>query len=222
MTDFDTLRALLQRRASCRGFLPDPVPREVLAEVLAAAQHVPSWCNAQPWQVIACGVEETARLRGDLYAHAQSAAPASDIPFPVRYDGAAQERRRACGWQLYEAVGVDKGDRAGSARQMMENYRLFGAPQLLLITTPRNLGPYGVLDCGAFVTAILLGLEARGLGGIAMASLAGHAGFLRARFAIPQDRDLVCGIALGYRDAAHPANGFRTGRAAPDEVIDWR
>ena len=222
MTEFDRFAGLLRARHSCRGFRPDPVPQSEIAEVLAAAQQVPSWCNSQPWQVIACGAGETAALRDALYAHAQTAPHASDIAFPARYEGAYQDRRRACGWQLYDAVGVERGDRAGSARQMMENFRLFGAPAFLLITTPKALGAYGVLDCGAFVTAVLLGLQARGLGGIAMASVAGFAPFLRDRYGVTEDRDILCGIALGYPDPDHPANGFRTDRAGLAEVVDWR
>lgn len=222
MTKADTLSDLLRARQSCRAFLPDPVPRALIDSALADAQAVPSWCNSQPWQVIACGPKETDRLRTALYAHVQEAAHASDIPFPTAYEGIYKERRSICGWQLYDAVGVQKGDRAASAAQMRENFRLFGAPQFLLITTPRALGAYGVLDCGAYVTAALLALEARGIGAIAMASVAGFAPFVRDWFDIPQDRDILCGISLGWPDREHPANGFRTGRAEPAEVVAWR
>lgn len=222
MSRSDTLSHLLQSRASCRAFTDMLVAPDLITSVLADAQHVPSWCNAQPWQVIACSAEETARLRAALFDHAGRSPHDSDIPFPARYDGAYKERRSTCGWQLYDAVGVAKGDRAGSARQMMENFRLFGAPNFLLVTSPKALGPYGLLDCGAFVTAVLLGLEARGLGGIAMASVAGFSPFLRARYEIADDRDIVCGIALGYRDETHPANSFRTTRAPVSDVVEWR
>lgn len=222
MNDFETLSDIVIRRASCRGFKPDPVPRDDIAAVLASAQHVPSWCNSQPWQVIACGAEQTDRLRAAFYDHAATSPHDSDIHFPAGYEGACRDRRRDCGWQLYDAVGVTRGDRNGSARQMMENFRFFGAPNFLLITTPKILGPYGVLDCGAFVTAVLLGLESRGLGGIAMASVAGFSPFLRDWFGVAEDRDILCGIALGYRDEAHPANGFRTARAGLSDVVDWR
>lgn len=221
-TDAETLGRILRARYSCRAFLPDPVPRELIEGALTDAQHVASWCNSQPWQVHACGAEETARLADALYAHALEAPHDSDIPFPARYEGAYKERRSTCGWQLYEAVGVRKGDREASARQMRENYRFFGAPHFLLITTPKALGAYGVLDCGAFVTAVLLGLEARGLGSIAMASSAGFSPFMRDWFAVPGDRDILCGIACGRADRDHPANAFRTGRAAPDDVVAWR
>ena len=223
MTDLaDRFGTLLRARFSCRGYRPDPVPRALIDAALADAQHVPSWCNSQPWQVIACSAEETTRLAGALFDHAMHAPHQSDIPFPARYEAEYKARRAECGWQLYEAVGVEKGDRAASARQMAENFRFFGAPQLLLVTTPKALGPYGVLDCGAFITAVLLGLQARGLGSIAMASVAGYAPFLRDWFCIAEDRDVVCGIAVGWPDMDHPANGFRTTRAGAGEVIDWR
>jgi nitroreductase len=221
MTQAEVLSSILASRHSCRGFLDKAVPQEVLSEVLADAQNVPSWCNSQPWQVLAFGSQETRALTEALYEHSGVAGHESDIPFPMKYEGAYQTRRRKCGWQLYEAVGVPKGDRAASAQQMRENFRLFGASNFLLITTPKALGSYGALDCGAFVTAVLLGLQARGLGGIAMASVAGYAPFWRARYDIAVERDILCGIALGYPDPDHPANGFRTGRASEKEVVTW-
>ncbi|CAN0288513.1 unnamed protein product, partial [Chrysoparadoxa australica] len=50
----------------------------------------------------------------------------------------------------------------------------------------------------------------------------GFAPFGRDRYGIAEDRDLLCGIALGYGDPDHPANQFRTDRAPLDEVVDWR
>jgi hypothetical protein len=74
--------------------------------------------------------------------------------FPDAYEGVYNSRRSTCGWQLYDAVGAQKGDRAASEQQMIENFRLFGAPNFLLITTPKTLGPYGI-SCG------ILGVHAR-------------------------------------------------------------
>lgn len=222
MSQADVFAELLRARFSCRAFRPDPVPRAVIEATLRDAQHVASWNNVQPWQVIALSPEETANFAAALCAHVETAGHQSDIPFPARYEGIYRDRRRACGWQLYDAVGVRKGDREASARQMRENFRLFGAPNALLVTTPKDLGAYGVLDCGAYVTAVMLALQARGVASIAMAAVAGYAPFVRARYGIADDRDLVCAVALGYADPDHPANSYRTGRAGPEEVVDWR
>ena len=74
-----------------------------------------------------------------------------DFGGPLRYEGVYQQRRRATGWQLYEAVGVQRGDRAASARQALENYRFFGAPHVAVITTDANQAVYGAVDAGLYV-----------------------------------------------------------------------
>ena len=90
------------------------------------------------------------------------ATPNPDVTFPERYIGAYKTRRSECGWQLYDAVGVKKGDRVASAQQMMENFRFFGAPHVTFVTSPVALGAYGILDCGAFVTGFMLAAQALG------------------------------------------------------------
>lgn len=44
----DFFDVVLHQRA-CRSFLPDPVPDELVEQVLAAATHAPSAENRQPW-----------------------------------------------------------------------------------------------------------------------------------------------------------------------------
>ena len=222
MSDIDALNALLDRRHSCRAFLPDPVPQAVIERIVATAQKVPSWCNAQPWHLVITRPPETDRLRDALHAHARTAGHAPDIAFPRQYAGVYKTRRSDCGWALYDAVGVRKGDREGSARQMMQNFRFFGAPHHALVTTEADLGAYGVLDCGAFVTAFTLAAEALGVASIPQAAVASCAPFLRNWFDLPGHRQIVCGLSFGYADRNHPANAFRTRRAPMEEVVTWK
>jgi nitroreductase len=222
VSGIDTLEALLRARHSCRAFLPDTVPEATVARIVATAQRVPSWCNAQPWQVIATRTEETDRLRAALLAEVAQAAAAPNIPFPAHYTGVYKDRRSVCGWALSQAVGVEKGDRAASSAQMMQNFRFFGAPHVAIITTEADLGPYGVLDCGAFVTAFTLAAQALGVASIPQAAVAAYAPFLHDWFGIPDTRHVVCAISFGFEDIHHPANTFRTGRADLDQVLDWR
>ena len=217
----DAFDALLRQRYSCRGFRSDPVPRETIDRILAIAQRTPSWCNSQPWQLIVTGVDATNRLRDALLAHAREHPRAPDIAPPQEYRGVYQERRRECGLQLYESVGVARGDRVASARQGEENYRLFGAPHAAIVTTEALLGTYGAVDCGAYVNNFMLAARALGVASIAQAAVAMHSKFLHEYFGIGEDRQVVCGIAFGYEDAAHPANRFRTSRASVDEAATW-
>ena len=217
----EQLEEILSRRYSCRAFLPRPVDRSVIERILEVAQRTPSWCNAQPWQVHVTSGAATERFRAALLAYAASHQPEPEYAFPREYRGVYLDRRRECGFQLYEAVGVARGDRAASAKQAMENFRLFGAPHALVVTTEEALGVYGVLDCGAWVNNFMLAAAAAGVACIAQAALAAHPKLLREFFGIGEDRRIVCGMSFGYEDPAHPANRFRTRRAAVAQVAAW-
>jgi nitroreductase len=219
--ELDAFRKLLDKRYSCRGFLPRAVERATIERILEAAQRTPSWCNAQPWQVHVTSGAATERFRAALLGYAATHAAEPDYPFPREYRGVYLERRRECGFQLYEAVGVARGDRAASARQAMENFRLFGAPHALVVTTDEALGIYGVLDCGAWVNNFMLAASAAGVACIAQAALAAHPRLLREFFGLGAERRVVCGMSFGFEDAQHPANRFRTRRAPLAEVARW-
>lgn len=217
----DVFESLLETRYSCRGYLERPVERATIEEILRLAQRTPSWCNAQPWQVIVTGPEATERLRHALQAPDLAPGARMDIPPPLEYRGVYRDRRRECGLQLYESVGVARGDRAASARQAQENFRFFGAPHLAVITTDALLGTYGAVDCGAYVNNFMLAARALGVASIAQGAIATRSKFLREWFSIPEDRQIVCGISFGYEDPAHPANRFRTRRATVEEAVEW-
>lgn len=217
----DGLRSALDLRFSCRGYLPKEVSPETIETILSIAQRTASWCNSQPWQVIVTRPPATERLRAAM----QAAQPLPDdqweIPPPSEYRGVYRDRRRACGWKLYESVGVQPGDRQASARQAAENFRLFGAPHVAVITTEQPLGTYGAIDCGAYVNIFMLTAASLGVASIAQAALASMAHVLRAQLPIPEGRLVVCGISFGYADMEHPANSFRTERAALGEVVTY-
>ena len=227
--DAQALARLVRDRHSCRGFLPIPVPRATIETMLTIAQGSASWCNSQPWQAIVTEGAATERFRAALYDHAagnhwsdqKNRPEAPDFPFPARYAGIYKDRQRATGWALYQSVGIAHGDRAASGRQMLENFRLFGAPHVMIITTEADLGVYGAIDCGAYVAHVMLAAQSLGIATIAQAALAGVADFVRDHFAILPERKVVCGISFGYADPTHPANGFRTARASLDQVVRY-
>ncbi|UTS81140.1 nitroreductase [Phaeobacter piscinae] len=221
-TTLPALDALLRARHSCRAFRPDSVPRAVIEDILRCAQKVPSWCNAQPWQVTLFSGAATNALRSALMEAVMKDPVAPDLPFPERYSGEYKTRRQACGWALYEAVGVERGDRAASHQQMMRNFTLFDAPHCAILTSPNELGPYGALDCGGFVTGFTLAATAAGVATIAQAAVATYAPMLHEFCDIPEDRTILCALSFGYGDPDHPANQFRTERAELDEFTSWR
>ena len=214
------LEELLSERYSCRAFLPQPVPRPTIDRILTAAQRTASWCNSQPWQIVIASGDAKERFRAAIYAEASSGAPEDgDFSFPREYLGVYLERRRESGFQLYNTLGIARGDKAAYAKQALENYNFFGAPHVAVIHTDEALGIYGAIDCGAYVGNFLLAAQALGLGTIPQAALARHSGLIRRHFKLGDDRRVVCGISFGFPDRDHKINSYRTSRASiPDTV----
>jgi nitroreductase len=219
MTTDGVLEELLAERHSCRAFEDRPVPTDLITRLLTLAQRSPSWCNTQPWQVIVTEGDATRRLSQAATAFASTNPPTPDVPFPDRYTGVFLERRRECAWQLYECVGVEKGDRAASAVEAMRNYEFFGAPHVAIITTEQDLGSYGALDCGVYVGCFVLAAQSLGLSTIPQAALGAVAPVIRELYDLPPQRQVLMGVSFGYPDVTHPANGFRTSRADITDVM---
>jgi len=166
---------ILRSRYSVRRFRSDTVPDETIGRILDLAQQTPSWCNCQPWQLLITRGEATERFRRALYAHARSGARAEpDFPFPEAYLGVYRERRKVCGVQLYQALGIGRDDKAAANAQALENFRFFGAPHVAIVTTDEVLGAYGMLDCGLYVQTFMLAARSLGVGSIAQAALASY------------------------------------------------
>jgi len=225
MTDqapIDVLEHLLAARYSCRAYKPEQVPRATIERLLKAAQRTASWCNSQPWQLTITSGEATRKFRDVLYPVAASGAPnAGDFPFPREYRGVYLERRRESGFQLYNTLGIVRGDKAAYAQQAMQNFNFFGAPHVAIITTDEALGVYGAVDCGGYVSNFMLAAQALGLATVPQAALAFHSDVVRRHFGLGDDRRVVCGISFGFADGDNKVNSYRTSRATLPEVATF-
>ena len=203
----------LSNRYSCRRFKRDAVPIDLIYKILTAAQKTPSWCNTQPWDVHVVSGEALQALSEKLEKQAASGAtPNPDFSFPERYEGDYRDRRKVCGLQLYKSVGIEKGDTDRTRDQALENFRFFAAPHVMFLTVPSELGVYGAVDCGLYVSSFMLVANELGVATIAQAALASYPDVVREELNIGKERHLVCGISFGFEDLTHPINGYRTER----------
>jgi nitroreductase len=220
--DYRAFDRLAGARRSCRAFLPDALPEDLIDRIVTTAQRAPSWNNVQPWQLIVTRGEGTERFRRMLQAKAGSSDPARrDFPFPREYAGDYLMRRRACGFQLYAALGIQRGDKEAYMRQTMRNFAFFDAPHVAIVTSDEALGVYGAVDCGGYVSHFMLAAQSLGVGTIAQGALAEYAADIRDYFGLPDGRRVVCGISFGWPDHNHPANSFMTERVGLSEVVTW-
>lgn len=214
------LEGLLAGRFSCRAYRPEPVPRERVERALALAQRAPSWCNTQPWQVNIVSGDRLTRLCEALGDTARRGEPERPhFGFPEAYLGVYRDRRKVCGVQLYQSLGIGREDREAARVQAMENFRVFGAPHAAFVTTPAELGVYGAVDCGLWLMGFLLALESLGIQSIAQAALASWPDVVDAHVGLGEGRRLVFGVAFGHGVASAPVNGYRTARAPLAEAV---
>ena len=111
--DAAAFERLLNARYSCRAYLDKPVPEEIIRAMFAVAQRTASWCNTQPWQVIVTSGAATNKFVAALAEWRRDHKAQLDFEEPV-YEGQSLARRRECGFGLYDALGIAKGDREAS------------------------------------------------------------------------------------------------------------
>jgi|SRR5689334_10163752 len=206
------LAAAWRERKSARAFGPEPLPRERLVELFAAAQHAPSWCNVQPWRVVVTEPPRTAELAEALLAAARTAIPHAEVPFPLDYPSPHKEHRVACGKALYQAMGIARDDKLGRYEAWLRNYALFDAPHAAVVSCDRRLGPYAYVDVGVWLGYVLSAAAVLGIDTCPMASVAAYPEPLRRLLPIAETDVILFGIALGRADESAPANACRTTR----------
>lgn len=212
------LHRLLDERASCRAFTPEPVARETIEAIFSRAQRAPSWCNTQPWQVHLLSGDAQADFSKQLTEYVAASEQYADLGLPT-YTGAHAERRRESGHGLYAHLGIARDDHLARGMQMLKNFSFFDAPHTAVVTTDRDLGTYGAVDCGGYVNTLMLLIQAAGLGVIAQGAIAMYSDFVRTWLDLPDDRLVVCAVSFGHADTSAEVNDFRTTRADLTSVL---
>ena len=212
--------AAITSRRSLRAFLPTPVPRQTIEDILAVASRAPSGVNTQPWKVtVLTGAARERLSQKILAAHDASAAAGStgaDVGeydyYPTEWASPYIERRRKVGWDLYGLLGIAKTDKARMHAQHGRNYAFFDAPVGLIFTIDRILRQGSWLDYGMFLENIMVAARGRGLDTCPQAAFIGFHGVIREELALPASEMVVCGMSLGYADPGAPANQLVTER----------
>ncbi len=219
-----TVTEALATRRSIRAFTDQPVDRAIIERVLAKAQRAPSGGNTQPWHGIVLTGAPLQRLfdrvAQDLPKGRAAFAPEYHV-YPPELDGAYELRRRGVGEDMYGALAIPKDDKAQRLMWFARNFQAFGAPVLMLIHTPKYMGPPQWSDIGMWLQSIMLLLREEGLDSCPQEAWAVYSKQIREVVDIPEDHIFFCGLAIGYRDPDAPVNRFPVARAPIDEAVRW-
>ena len=228
----DAFSDLAAARYSVRDFRPDPVPTEIVEEILEDTRQAPSWSNTRPFMLALATGERADRLRAAYIAE-------FDVTLPVQHkkrgamvrlalSGKAPDgdyrtwaphpadllpHSQAVGSQLYAHMGIARQDRKARDAAVRRNCEAFGAPVIGFVLVHKGLMPFAALDAGIMLQTLFLSAKAHGVDSCPLGVLATWRRPFDAEFEAPADYRLITGFALGYASDA-PVNDFRAERRA--------
>lgn len=217
----DVYEAVASRRA-VRGFTDEPVSREVLERVLAAAARAPSGGNLQPWHAFVLTGAPLAALKkrtaerlaaGDRGDERQFQMYPPDLGAPYR------ERQLAAADRRYTALSVARGNERARRHAVAANWDCFGAPAALLCYIERRMGPPQWADVGMYLQTVMLLLRAEGLHSCPQMAWSVYRRTVAEVVSPADGLVLYCGLSIGHEDRTAPA--VRTDRAPLAETVTF-
>ncbi len=215
----------VESRISCRWFLNRPVDPAIVRELIARAARAASGGNLQSWHVYALASAPLAELKARVateFANRDPRQSQSEYPiYPETMWEPYKSRREEHHVQLYGALGIAREDTKARLDQHKRNYQFFNAPVALFVAIDRKLGPGQWADLGGYIHALMFLARGYGLDTCPQESWARMHHIVRPFVSMPPEQMLFCAVALGYGDHAHPANSFRSPRAAIEDFCTF-
>ena len=208
-------------RRSIRGYKPDPVPRELIEEILALAMRAPSSMNSQPWNFYVVTGEPLARIRAGNTERMLAGVPQSrEFRTGPAFAGPHRERQVAVAKQLFGAMGIAREDAERRQDWVMRGFRQFDAPVCVIVTYDRALdgSDDSPFDCGAVTNGLVNAAWSRGLGCVINSQGIMQSPVVREHAGIAEDQVIMKAIALGWPDDDFPANAVVSERKRVDEA----
>ncbi len=219
--DFETL---VGERRSIRGYRPDPVPREVIEEVIEIAKRAPSSMNTQPWHFHVITGEPLERIReGNTERMMAGASVDREIKMGHGYEGPHRERQVEIAVQLFEAMGIERNDKQRRQDWVMRGFRQFDAPVSVVVTLDKALehDTIGHFDLGAATYGLVLAAWTKGLGSVINGQGIMQSSVVREHAAIPDDEVIMTCVAMGYPDHDFVANDVKSRRVPNEQVATF-
>lgn len=211
-------------RRSIRGYKPDPVPREVIEEVLELATRAPSSMNTQPWHFFVLSGEPLDRIRAGNTERNLAGVPSSrEFRTLGPYEGDHRQRQVEIAIQLFQAMGIGRDDKEARQDWVLRGFRQFDAPLSIVVTYDRSLHGSDIapFDAGAVTNALVNAAWSKGLGCVVNSQGIMQSPVVREYAGIPDDQVIMICVAMGYPDDDFPANAVVSRRRPISEVATF-
>ncbi len=216
----DILEAIRTRK-SIRGYKPDPVPKEILREILDIARHAPSSKNTQPWEITVITGDVLANIgRENIKKLNSGEKPTRDMP-PVNREGVYRQRQIDLAVQLFGLMGIAREDKEKRTQWLQRGFRFFDAPAAFIITVDKSCQEPD-FNIGMIAQTICLAALNYGLGTCIQDQGALFPEVARKYAQIPESKRIIITITIGYPDWDFPANKLETTREPLENFVTWR
>jgi len=213
------LLKVIKERKSIRAFKPDLVPREKIEEVLSLTIHAPSAINLQPWELIVLSGEEKERLSRRLikaYREKQIAcSPGNVKPLPKTYGKRGAKTLEAM-LPFLKEMGADPDQFINEG-----SCNFYGAPVAVLICLDDSFPKARMVDIGLALGYFVLTAHEFGLGTCPIGLIVAYEDEIKDLLNIPDNKNVVIGVALGYPNSDIPINRFKSPRDELNKFIRW-
>lgn len=212
-------------RRSIRGYKPEPVPRDVIEEVIRLAVRAPSSMNSQPWHLhVVTGAVLDAIRRGNTERNLAGVPDSRELRSHGKYEGVHRDRQVEIAVQLFEAMGIERHDKEKRQDWVLRGFRQFDAPVAVIVTFDAELreGDIAQFDCGGLANALVNAAWSRGLGCVINSQGIMQSPVVREHAGIPDDQVIMICIAMGYPDDSFPANAVVSRRREVADVASFR
>ena len=190
-------KELMKDRHSSRRFQSKEIPEEVLKDIISISILSPSWCNSQAWNIYVVSGNTLEEIRKEwISKNNQKIKGYADMPPGHRTD--FYERSQKTMAEFFKGFEDPKFKKAANINEVQ--WDLFKAPTLIYLTLPKEGSKYSILDLGGLELAILLASKDHGVDSIPAYETIKYPDVIRKHVKIPENEDIIIGIALGYED----------------------
>jgi nitroreductase len=207
----------IKSRRSIRAFLPKPVAKQEILDLLEVAGRAPSGTNIQPWQVFVVTGDKKQAISDEIIQISNDPELVKEHAeeynyYPSTWIDPYISRRRKVGLDLYSLLGIAKGDKEKMQAQNNRNYLFFDAPVGIFFVIDRVMQQGSWLDYGMFIQNVMLAAKARGLDTCPQAAFTQFHRVIAKHLNLKPEQQLVCGMSLGYADLSKVENTLVTER----------
>lgn len=209
----------IKNRRSTRGFLDKPVEREVLEKLIFLATRAPSAINLQPWEFTVVSGEERRRLSRLLVKRMRerniSCGPGARDPLPGYFVKRQKDLLDCMLPNIPGDVPFQDFINEGSCN-------FYGAPTAVILTLDRVFSKARLTDIGIAVGYLVLAAHGMGLGTCPIGLITAFEEDIKELLNIPDTKEVVIGIAVGYKDSDAMINRSISERVPVDDIVRWR